>query len=81
MPQIEYLIASLDLGANFLFLAPSLPIAVMSVPCETLASFNFMWEPCASPRDKIKRIKIIHKSHILKNNFLQIEFGDVKFLW
>ena len=22
MPQIEYLIASLDLGANFLFLAP-----------------------------------------------------------
>ena len=42
----------------------------MSVPCETLASFNFMCEPCESPRDKIKRIKIIHKK-----NCAQIEFG------
>ena len=66
MPEIEYLIASLDLGVNFLFLGSEgivrLPIPVSGVPGEKLLSFildKFRVRILCKPSWQIKIIKII----------------------
>jgi hypothetical protein len=63
MPEIEYLIASLDLGVNFLFWAPKGLSAsqfqfrvYLARSCSLSFSTSFVCESCVNPRDKIKQI-------------------------